>query len=121
LVFKKYMAFFKKRVSAASKQNPSIKEKDRATVDRGLRAIYVDAKGQVPKLDRFERTRSWRMAWFFAAGGALCVLLTLLAWSGFWVFGGGNATRSSALVVAVEGSADVSLGEEHTSELQSLA
>ncbi len=111
------MAFFKKRVFAASKQNPSIKEKDRATVDRGLRAIYVDAKGQVPKLDRFERTRSWRMAWFFAAGGALCVLLTLLAWSGFWVFGGGNATRSSALVVAVEGSADVSLGEEQTYEL----
>lgn len=111
------MAFFKKRASAASKQDFPSKEKDRAMVDRGLRAIYVDAKGHVPKLDRLERTRSWRMAWFFAAGGAFCLLLTLLAWSGFWVFGGGVATPASAFAVAVQGSTDVSLGEEQVYEL----
>lgn len=111
------MAFFKKRVPAASKIDAPTKEKDRAAVDRGLRAIYVDAKGHVPKLDRFERTRSWRMAWFFAAGGALCLLLTVLAWSGFWVFGGGAAMHSSAFEVVVQGSTDVSLGEEQTYEL----
>ncbi len=111
------MAFFKKRVSAASKIDATTKEQDRTAIDRGLRAIYVDSKGDVPKLDRFERTRSWRMAWFFAAGGALCLLLTVLAWSGFWIFGGRGTTPASAFTVVVQGSADVSLGEEQTYEL----
>lgn len=110
------MSLFKKRPISSGKTEPSPK-KNEATVDRGLRAIYVDSKGHIPKLDTFERTRSWRMAWFFGLGGALCLLLAGLAWGGFWIFDGGVATRSSAFAVSVQGATEISLGEEQTYEL----
>jgi hypothetical protein len=91
--------------------------KDQAVIDRGLRAIYLDAKGQVPSLDTFERTSSWRVAWVFVVGGLGCLILAGLAWGGFWLFGRGAPVAASALAVAIQGPAQVALGEEQTYEL----
>ncbi len=108
------MSLFKKR----STQQPGLKvEKDPAALDRGLRAIYLDAKGHVPNLETFERTSSWRVAWMFGSLGLACLLLAACIWSGWWFFAGRTPSSSSALELRVEGPTDVSLGEEQAYEL----
>ena len=52
------MNFFKKK---PKQPVASLAKKDPAMVERGLEAIYLDAKGRVPDLGRFER--SARLDW----------------------------------------------------------
>lgn len=89
--------------------------RDEAEVERGLKAVYLDAKGSVPDLGKLERTSSRRLFWILSLA-FICVVLAALAWTGWWVLGKKSASPQ-AFAVSIQGPADVSLGEEQTYEL----
>lgn len=92
-------------------------KKDRATVERGLEAIYLDAKGRVPDLGRLDRAVRWSWRRILGYTSMVCLFLVGIACVGLWMFTGRIVQKASALSLALNGPGQILLGQEQTYDL----
>lgn len=90
--------------------------RNKLAMEKGLQAIYLNTKGEVPSLDRMERVEGRWKRWVLGGVGA-CLLLSALAWLGFWVVNGRSVPTAAPLALAIQGAKHVSLGEEQAYEI----
>src|SRR3989338_966772 len=80
-------------------------------VRKDLRAIYERTDGSIPDMSRFSARKKSGLHRFLVRGIGLLLVLSAVAWSGFFFFSNGFFEKQNSLSVKIEGPKEVKAGE----------
>lgn len=80
-------------------------------VRKDLRAIYAREDGSIPDMSKFSGRKKSGLRRFLVRGIFLLLVLSAVAWSGFFFFGNGIFQKQDHLSIKIDGPTEVKAGE----------